>query len=77
MLIIFLFAANVRRIIDLWGDLSVCYQLFMHKHIYIINGISNSVIDERIIFLLIKQFKDSFFFYFSVYSSQMSDTRNC
>lgn len=49
----------------------------MHKHIYIINGISNSIIDERIIFLLIKQFKDSFFFYFSVYSSQMSDTCNC
>lgn len=55
----------------------MCYQLFMHKHIYIINGISNSIIDERIIFLLIKQFKDSFFFYFSVYSSQMSDTCNC
>ena len=69
---------NVWRLTDLFrGGLAVCYQLFMHKHIYIINGISNSIIDERIIFLLIKQFKDSFFFYFSVYSSQMSDTCNC
>ena len=48
----------------------------MHKHIYIINGIFNSVTDIRIIFLLSKQFKDSLFFYFSMYSSQMPDTCN-
>ena len=56
--------------------LAVDCHLFFYKPIYIINGVFNSATDIRIVFLLIKQLKDSLFFYFPMYSCQMTDTRD-